>query len=238
MPKNKSKETFGELDDVDFGEGEAKKPNRGGCFYVNKSCLPLDTSTWERMWDHVSDIHPDGTRIQYSIRHEPCLPEVSTVCMLLVISPPSVWEQSVLMSMSVFVSVCLPASTSLELHVQSMPHLCAYYLWPWLDRPMVALHCFICLKFWRYVCTLWSGRGDAKRHTQSDLTGAAWIWHWYFSNLPLADVGFLEGGGDFGNPSDRSERALRGSGFTGEWNFSICRQDLARGWAQNDIEIT
>jgi len=79
MPKNKSKETFGELDDVDFGEGEAKKPNHGVCFYVNKSGLPLDTNTWERMWDHVSDIHPDGTRMLYNIRHQPCLPEVSTV---------------------------------------------------------------------------------------------------------------------------------------------------------------
>jgi len=38
----------------------------------------------------------------------------------------------------------------------------------------------------------------------------------------LADLGFFRGG-DFGNPSERSERALR---------------DLARGGAQNDIEIT
>ena len=47
--------------------------------------------------------------------------------------------------------------------------------------------------------------------------------YWRYINLyayvSLADVGFLEGG-DFGNPS---ERALR---------------DLARGGAQNDIEIT
>ena len=34
--------------------------------------------------------------------------------------------------------------------------------------------------------------------------------------LPLADLGFLEGG-DFGNPRERSERALGGgSGHTGE----------------------
>jgi len=69
---------LGELDDVDFGEGDAKKPNRGVVFHVNKSGLPLDTNTWERMWDRVSDIHPNGTRIQYNILHEPCLPEVST----------------------------------------------------------------------------------------------------------------------------------------------------------------
>ena len=33
--------------------------------------------------------------------------------------------------------------------------------------------------------------------------------------IALADLGFLEAG-DFGNPSERSERALRGSGLTGE----------------------
>jgi len=30
----------------------------------------------------------------------------------------------------------------------------------------------------------------------------------------VADLGFLEG--DFGNPGERSERAMMGSGFTGE----------------------
>jgi len=33
--------------------------------------------------------------------------------------------------------------------------------------------------------------------------------------VSLADLGFFKGG-DFGNPSKRSERALRGSGLTGE----------------------
>jgi len=32
----------------------------------------------------------------------------------------------------------------------------------------------------------------------------------------VADLGFFRGGGDFGNPSERCERALRGSGLTGE----------------------
>jgi len=34
--------------------------------------------------------------------------------------------------------------------------------------------------------------------------------------VTLADLGFLEGCGDFGNPNERSERALRGSGLTAE----------------------
>jgi len=85
MPRNKAKESCGQVDDADFdnfGEGDAKKPGHGVCFYVNKSGLPLDSHTWERMWDHISDIHPDGTRIQYAIRHEPCLPEVSKISVL------------------------------------------------------------------------------------------------------------------------------------------------------------
>jgi len=73
MPQNKSKEPRVQLDDVDFGEGDAK---HGVCFYVNKSGLPLDSDTWERMWNHVCNVHPEGTCLQYSIRHEPCLPEV------------------------------------------------------------------------------------------------------------------------------------------------------------------
>jgi len=39
--------------------------------------------------------------------------------------------------------------------------------------------------------------------------------HVYINTIAVADLGFLEGG-DFGNPSERSERALRGSGLTGE----------------------
>ena len=35
------------------------------------------------------------------------------------------------------------------------------------------------------------------------------------ANKALADLGFLEVG-DYGNPNGRSERALRGSGLTGE----------------------
>lgn len=86
MRRIKSKDSRGQLNDVDFdnfGEGDAKKPGHGVCFYVNKNGLPLDNQTWERMWDHVCDVHPDGTRIQYSIRQELCLPEVSRPTFIL-----------------------------------------------------------------------------------------------------------------------------------------------------------
>jgi len=84
MPRNKAKEPCGQIDDVDFdyfGEGDSKKTGHAIGFHINKSGLPLDSQSWERMWDHVSDVHPDGTRIQYSIRHKPCLREVSTLVM-------------------------------------------------------------------------------------------------------------------------------------------------------------
>jgi len=67
-------------DDDDFGEGEVGKSTNGGsCFYVNKSGLPMDNSTWERMWDHVSTVHPDGGRLVCRIRDSRSLPEVSAI---------------------------------------------------------------------------------------------------------------------------------------------------------------
>ena len=53
--------------------------------------------------------------------------------------------RSIVMSVSVCVcvcvcgEVCLFASISPELHVQSSPNFCACYLWPWLGPPLVSL---------------------------------------------------------------------------------------------------
>ena len=48
----------------------------------------------------------------------------------------------------------------------------------------------------------------------------------------LADLGFLEGvTGDFGNPSERSERALRGSGL-------IRENEIARIWLEEGHKTT
>ena len=50
--------------------------------------------------------------------------------------------RSIVMSVSVCVcvygEVCLFASISPELHVQSSPNFCACYLWPWLGPPLVS----------------------------------------------------------------------------------------------------
>jgi len=47
------------------------------------------------------------------------------------------------------------------------------------------------------------------------------------TTVALAELGFFSRGGNYGNPSERSERALKGSGLTGEWNLSVC--ELGRG---------
>jgi len=58
------------------------------------------------------------------------------------VTPPSIGEQSIVMSMSVCVCVCvcvclsLRAIISSELHVRSSQVFCAYYLWPWLGPPL------------------------------------------------------------------------------------------------------
>nr|KAG5702141.1 hypothetical protein BaRGS_010407 [Batillaria attramentaria] len=39
--------------------------------------IPLDERTWERMWDHVSKIHPEGAAMTRKIRNQASLPQVS-----------------------------------------------------------------------------------------------------------------------------------------------------------------
>jgi hypothetical protein len=81
MPRRKSSDRQSGLhsDDDNFSDGEDKKNGGGLCFYVNKSGLPMDNFTWERMWDHVIKIHPDGARAFRGIRDERHLPEVSVL---------------------------------------------------------------------------------------------------------------------------------------------------------------
>lgn len=37
-------------------------------WHVNKTGFPIEEETWERMWDHVIQVHPQGIHAARSIR--------------------------------------------------------------------------------------------------------------------------------------------------------------------------
>ena len=61
------------------GEDEEELTEDGVLFYVNQSGCPMDDRTWNRMWDHVAKIHPDGYSMIYKIRDKSDLPDVSLI---------------------------------------------------------------------------------------------------------------------------------------------------------------
>ena len=53
-----------------------KSKTKGGFWWhVNKSGFPITEETWSKMWQHIIDIHPDGSQISTSIRGQ-CLKRV------------------------------------------------------------------------------------------------------------------------------------------------------------------
>ncbi len=53
---------------------ERKKPPLG--FYVNRTGFPIKDFVWERMWDHVQNVHPNGSGTSMKIRGIKNLPKV------------------------------------------------------------------------------------------------------------------------------------------------------------------
>ena len=43
----------------------------GQWWHVNKGGFPIPKETWERMWQHITDTHPNGADITESIRGKP-----------------------------------------------------------------------------------------------------------------------------------------------------------------------
>ena len=77
----------------------------------------------------------------------------------------------------VCVFVCLFASISPELHVQSSPDFSACFLCPWLGpAPMAALRYVMYVRFYgrRHVCTWWPGIGDTKRACNQQRGEGSW----------------------------------------------------------------
>lgn len=59
------------------GKEEDVQEENGVLFWVNKSGFPIDDKTWDRMWDHVARIHPDGYDVKHKVRDKKDLPSVS-----------------------------------------------------------------------------------------------------------------------------------------------------------------
>ena len=53
------------------GEGDGKDSHQLRWWHVNKTGFPITEETWERMWDHVIRVHPQGSQVAESIRGMP-----------------------------------------------------------------------------------------------------------------------------------------------------------------------
>lgn len=60
-------------------EGDEDLRDGGVPFFVNRSGLPVNEETWERMWRHVTRIHPEGDAVAKRIRGAIDLPKVDFV---------------------------------------------------------------------------------------------------------------------------------------------------------------
>lgn len=61
---------------METADKEDVREENGVLFWVNKSGFPVDDYTWERMYDHVSRIHPDNKAMVNNIRSCKDLPQV------------------------------------------------------------------------------------------------------------------------------------------------------------------
>ena len=54
-------------------------------WHVNKGGFPIPADTWERMWQHIVDVHPNGREVVKAIRGQHCkrVSHTTSKCLLL-----------------------------------------------------------------------------------------------------------------------------------------------------------
>ena len=58
--------------EMEAGNASQGVTAEGQWWHVNRGGFPIPEATWEKMWQHVTDTHPNGAAIPESIRERPC----------------------------------------------------------------------------------------------------------------------------------------------------------------------
>ena len=58
-----------------MADEEESQEEGGVLFWVNRNGFPIDETTWHRMWNHASKIHPAGNSLSEKIKKKE-LPQV------------------------------------------------------------------------------------------------------------------------------------------------------------------
>ncbi|XP_071485633.1 tubulinyl-Tyr carboxypeptidase 2-like [Diadema antillarum] len=75
VPSSKAASATGDKSDEETENGGGGGGG-GVLFYVNKDGFPMSHQTWEKMWNHCANIHPDGENMVNKIRGNKNVPKV------------------------------------------------------------------------------------------------------------------------------------------------------------------